>query len=585
MNKKIIATLSALMFGFGLFAQTSYVVEYDKKEDAYSYVEIVYTDGKKVETPLKKMPKLNVGDVVTVRVKNYNPFLYHVEIRQKAKYEKTGSTNSSSSMLTLLGGGLTNFSMFTSALSGLSTTRSEAALAANEAELDNYIAEATIISDYMSKYQTNYKTFASYVKDMQSEGLTKTEADNIAKKLRASYSAYKDPSDYINEAYPRAKMHYNKAGVIDNKVKSDVQNFDYEFEKFRKVVDDPMNSYTKKGMEDLIVALETAKFEMVRTFEVVEPEASADAMMAVDGTDLLTGMIYEIKFYDLQEVRKMSNANAESEALNYVKYYYEDRFWDPQGNLVDAVCAGCEPVLRAEGLYRGNVPRNFDNIVEEDDLGDKMIGKWIHYSRDGEVERVDLAPELTEKRPAVSSSANTENSDPQAPPMDLSNAVTTTKKFEAPMAGAIKMNMSTGMYGISSFSGRKQFICTTNEFGDSATVTSQEANNLKICIGSNVVIDFPGNKAITPSVVLGAAVDFWDEQELHFVTGGGIKFKKFPFIGINGGVAFTRVNQLVPTIREGIPVSTAIGIDSSTPESFTQKKYVPGYYFGLSLHF
>jgi hypothetical protein len=351
------------------------------------------------------------------------------------------------------------------------------------------------------------------------------------------------------------------------------------------MVDDPTNSYTKKGMEDLIVALETAKFEMARTFEVVEPDVSAESTVPVEGQHLLSGMIYEIKFYDLQEVRKMSQVTAESEALNYVKYYYEDRFWDPQGNLVDHVCAGCEPVLQAEGLYRGNVPRNFENIVEEDDLGDKMIGKWIYYNRDGEVERVDLAPELTEKRPATASAVSDESGGQQGASLDLTNAVTTTKKFEAPMAGAIKMNMSTGMYGISSFSGRKQFICTTNDFGDSATVTSQDVNNLKICIGSNVVIDFPGNKLITPSVVLGAAVDFWDEQDIHFVTGGGIKFKKFPFIGINGGVAFTRVNQLVPTIREGVPVSTTIGIDASTPETFLQKKYVPGYYFGISLHF
>jgi len=105
----------------------------------------------------------------------------------------------------------------------------------------------------------------------------------------------------------------------------------------------------------------------------------------------------------------------------------------------------------------------------------------------------------------------------------------------------------------------------------------------RICIGSQMVFDFQGNKLITPSLNLGAAVDFWDERDIHFLIGGGMKFKQFPYLSLSAGLAFTRVNVLNKSLQVGQSYDNSNS--SIDPSTLQTKKYVPGYFMGLNISF
>jgi hypothetical protein len=97
-----------------------------------------------------------------------------------------------------------------------------------------------------------------------------------------------------------------------------------------------------------------------------------------------------------------------------------------------------------------------------------------------------------------------------------------------------------------------------------------------------MAFDFAGNKLITPTLNLGAAVDFWDDRDIHFLVGGGLKFKKFPFMSLTAGVAFTQVNVL----NKSLQVGQAYDYSNSSiePSNIQTKKYVPGYFVGLNIN-
>jgi hypothetical protein len=98
-----------------------------------------------------------------------------------------------------------------------------------------------------------------------------------------------------------------------------------------------------------------------------------------------------------------------------------------------------------------------------------------------------------------------------------------------------------------------------------------------------MAFDFAGNNVITPTLNLGAAVDFWDDRGIHFLVGGGLKFKKFSFISLSVGVAFTQLNVLNKSLQVGQAYDN-FNI-SLEPTNIQTKKYVPGYFVGLNINF
>ena len=78
---------------------------------------------------------------------------------------------------------------------------------------------------------------------------------------------------------------------------------------------------------------------------------------------------------------------------------------------------------------------------------------------------------------------------------------------------------------------------------------------------------------------LGAAIDLWDDRDIHFLAGMGIKFKSFPLLSLTGGISFTRMNQLNDDYEVGGSYEY-LGF-----EELSRKSYGLGYYIGLNVNF
>jgi hypothetical protein len=583
--KKVVLLVGVIFLTSNLFSQVSYRVEYDKPSDKFTYKKIEYwANGEKKETNLKgKLPKLNQGDNVVIEVTNYNPFLYHVVIEDKPMIVQTGKKSNAFGFLSMFTGGLGPISAFMSSFSpnqgSSSSDGTRGSSAKNQSELELYNSETKVVSGLIQDYRDKYSFYQQTLAGLEKEDL-KSEVESIVTKLKEVYKNYYDPSDKIALLSSSSKLHFFKAGVSDNKMIENAKSFDYQLTKFKELLADPSNTYTKVGIQEWINKLESAEFSIKKSHMISSEYKTFTIGSSEDDMEqeALVGMNYKIKFYRLKDIKELITSDAPDSESKYVKYYFSDKFWNPEGKIVDTLCENCTPVLRAEGLYIGSAPRNLESIFdnyENKELKNDAYGKWTFYNEKGELSYILIGPE-TEANGSNNKGAKLEIDEGK-----LSSMYSVVKSVEIPVKGAIIMNWSTGMYSVGSFKPRVNYFTTTNSTDDTITVQQGTLARSKICIGSQMAFDFTGNKLITPTLNLGAAVDFWDDRDIHFLVGGGLKFKKFPFMSLTAGIAFTQVNVLDKTLQVGQSYP-----NSSLVTSIIQtKKYVPGYFMGLNINF
>jgi hypothetical protein len=580
--KKIVLLVGVVFFTANIFSQVSYRVEYDKPSDKFTYKKIVFeSNGEKKEIDLKgKLPKLNQGDNVIVEVTNYNPFLYYVTIEEEEMIVSTGKKSNAFGLLSLMSGGIAPITSFVSNLSSIQTdlsNRGAEPLATNESELELYSIETKTVTGLIQDYQKKYESYQRILSQIESENLQQ-EIKSIVGKLEEVYRNYYNPTDKIEMLSSSSKFHFNKAGILDNKLKETANTFDYQLNKFKELLANPSNTYTRKGIEEWITKLKNAEFSSKKSFTVSSTESKLFTVANAEEDELkqeaLVGIKYKIKFYRLKDLKEIINSEDTEFSPNYVRYYYENKYWNSKGQIVDTLCEDCAPVLKAEGLYRDQAPRYFEKIFDDEEkmiLSDAAIGKWIFYSPDGKISRIILEPESEPIRKIKKSEINKE---------DLSQVFSVVKTVDIPVKKGIIMNWATGLYSLGSFKERNSYFSKINSTMDSVTIGQTGLTRSRICIGSQMVFDFQGNKLITPSLNLGAAVDFWDERDIHFLVGGGMKFKQFPYLSLSAGLAFTRVNVLNKPLQVGQTYDVLkINGDIQT------KKYLPGYFVGLNISF
>ena len=580
-------SLSIFIISFS-FAQTSYLIEYDKPSDKFTY-KVKTLDGKKqLEKTIKNLPKLKEGDVVTVHVKNYNPFLHYVDITRSELIEESNASAENSgamSMLNMITGGLNPISSFLGTLSdveGMFARGGDDAMTAetvleisefsNEREFEIYTSQQSLMSILINAYYSSFDEYNQIKEKIYEENLYKNVDVVISELEKKVLRKFNNPVNQINELHSSAKLHALKSGIKDRELRESVRKFDKEINDFKKIAEDPNNDFTKESISSLIEALKNTSFETKQSFEVSSDETRS---FTIDEGSVLTGMVYQINFYDIKEVRNRTRNNVEVNPLNYVSYYYLDRFWNTDGEIIDTPCENCIPVLRAEGLYDGDAPRYFEDFYDNDAarLPEQASGKWVFYDRDGKMSRIDMEPHVRSNTP----SQRIDEDDYSW--FDMEETITEKRNVTVPVKGAVIMNWSTGIYGVSSFQGRNDYDASYNETFDTLTVNATAQDNFRMCFGSQMVFDFTGNKIFSPSFNLGAAIDLWNDRDIHFLAGMGIKFKSFPLLSLTGGISFPRMNQLNEDYEIGQSYEY-MGF-----EELSRKSYGLGYYFGLNINF
>ena len=577
---QFISIVFLLFVSSSIQAQNSYLIEYDKKTDEFSYFKTGMANAKKPKKPMNRLPKLVTGDVVTVTVKNYNPFLYYVDISESEVIEESSQSADGSgamSMLNMITGGLNPISSFLGTISdveGMFSNRSAedpAMVVTNEDRFKEYTKYMEAIKSLIGSYNKNYNQYQEVKASLYDENLY-DNWEGVLDSLKHCSKKYKNPSAQVKELFTKAKKCALMSGLKGHKIREKVRCDEETVNNFKKLVEDPNNDYALDNMSEWIVALRNAKFVTSKSFDIDNEDAER---FTIDEGSVLTGMVYEVNFYDIGEINRATRNTQEPSNLNYISYYYMDRFWNEEGELVDQPCATCVPVIRAEGLYEGPAPRYFEDFYNdmEGRLPESASGKWLFYDRDGELSKMDFEPQVR------SNTTTRRFDDDDYSWFDMEETITERRNVTAPVQGSVVMSWSTGIYGVSSFQGRNEYTAMYNETFDTITVGATSLSNFRMCFGSQMVFDFSGNKFLAPSFNLGAAIDLWDDRDIHFLAGLGLKFKSFPLLSITGGISFTRMNQLNDTYVVGE------SYEFSGLEELSRKSYGLGYYVGLNINF
>jgi hypothetical protein len=564
--RKILLVI-AMISAFYSQSQQHYMIKYDKAHNSYNYHHIVKSTSTLSDTlDLKKLPKLNPGDAVEVVVFNYNPFLYAVDVEREDIVIEERSNN----VLSVLGMMVTGLEPISGLLGNLSSSvnmfRDDSDIS-NPEEFDQYTAHVKKIEQLIANYNINVDFFSAVLEQLKSEDLHENK-DATIKKLEKVLIDYHNPIEELNELVFEMNKAFYKAGITGNKYQKTKASLDISLDEFRKRLIWPDNLYTPEKLKDLIVNLRKTNFTTTKFFTFGEEIKTKST--SFKNNSGISEIRFTISFMHLADI--YSSMKTDEEAYTYAKYYYNDAFYNAKGEIQEEPCVSCHPVLRAEGLFRGTPPRYFDDLLQEDGkMDDAVAGKWLFYSKEGDLEKIDSDP-LVSRQSSFEKSLVLKN--------DLENIPAIKMVVNAPVSGGTKMTWTTGVYAIGAFGGRFEYESLLNSSSDSITISSSGLPNNRFSIGSQMAFDVYKGEVVIPSLNLGAAVDLWNDRDVHFLVGGGLKFTRFEYLSLSCGIAFTRVNHLNDEyeVNRTYDAATAFG-------GIYSKKYRPGYYFGININF
>jgi hypothetical protein len=613
-----ISLIIGIAFHVVLFnAQRTFILKYnveDKKYDLYKEPE-----DKSSDPQLVKKTKFKEGDVVRVKVENYNPFKYKVIIKQK---EIRQQLNAESSLIdgaveilgksSVLGSFLTDNGLPIGSSRGFG---SKSRGTEESAKYDEYLfgkpEGLTAYNTLKSQFQKDYKSYfqmvnssETLIEQMRDAKLTSKDAFVNLKldlmKLKDSLASFSfqqllTEGQLAQNAFREAKFTYDYK-LAKDKVSKATAKFeeetlseaykhhvtDYQMTMMQyqalKEINDPSKRLTVEKINELLASINNAEFCTEKVYVI---HTDSDQSLKSSGGDegVLSALDFEVEIYDLQKFETI--LNKEDEVRLFVRLPHASKYVNGYGEIVDEPCENCEPLTRAEGMISGEDIPSIEDI--EDNDCSSCIGKWTLYNDEGKIERI-----ITPPRISVISGTPTELQQKVelAEGETIETALVMKKSLEMPVAGAIGLNWTTGLFAISPFGGRREFNFRNNSAGDSTIVSATNLSPLNFSLGTLMSVEFLSTRAIIPAINLGVSVDISQEQNINYLLGFSIKPKKFQLLSFAAGISYSKVNALNNNLKVGETYLTEdFNAITDFEDNFSKLIYRPGVYFGLGLNF
>jgi HPt (histidine-containing phosphotransfer) domain-containing protein len=599
-------------------AQRTFLLKYnveDKKYDLYKE-----SEAKSSDFQLVKKTKFKEGDVVRVKVENYNPFKYKVIIKQKEIRQKL---NTESSLIdraveilgksSVLGSFLTDNGLPLGSSRGFGP---KSRGAEGSESCDQYLfAKPEGLSAYnslKSQFQKDYKAYfqmvnstENLIEQMRDAKLTSKEAFVNVKldlmKLKDSLASFSfqqllTEGQLAQNAFKEAKFTFDYKRAKDNVSKADANIkeetineaykhhvSDYQMTTMQyqelKEINDPSKRLTVDKINDLLASINKAEFCTEKVY-VIHTDSDQSLRSSEGNEGVLSALDFEVEIYDIQKFETI--LNKEDDVRLFVRLPHASKYVNGYGEIVDEPCENCEPLVRAEGMISGEDIPSIEDI-ENNECDQCRNFKWTLYNKEGKIERI-IAP----AQYSVISGTPTElqHKVELAEGETLETALVMKKSLEMPVAGAVGLNWTTGLFAISPFGGRREFNFRTNVTGDSTIVSATNLSPLNLSLGTLMSIEFLSTRAIIPAINLGVSVDISTEQNINYLLGFSIKPKKFQLLSFAAGISYSKVNALNNDLKVGETYSTE-DFNSITDfeDNFSKMIYRPGVYFGLGLNF
>jgi hypothetical protein len=590
----LVSILTVFFFSVA-YTQKSYKLTYDKLNDNWSMYENKFSKGKYILTPLKNKPKLNENDLVEIELINYNPFLYYVTFEQNDKIITKGKSSGATGIINLLSGGLSVLSGI-EITEGIFASRGAEVNSANVSDMNEFKAyqkDASIIVSNLNNFNSNLTEYQEILKLLEREDIT-TIKTNVIEKLNYCKKTYSNPEPLINELYPVTKYHFLKAGVKDNTIVKQFEEIETKVIELKEKIEIINNQYSKDKIQDLIHQIENQKYSLSYKFTVnqnQELQITDDELSSLSKNEIVISKKFVINFYNRNDLKM--NSTEQSTDDYFIRFYHPNKYWNSEGQIVSSYCDNCKPVVAAEGVWKSNynelIPRNLYSTRDNDynskppedwkekyPLKNNALYDWFFYDTNGVVEHVSIGPNIKKDesnywKNELQKKYSTEDLEAIAPEKKL---------IEIPLKDGVDVKWTSGFYVLNSFNNRYKYSLLTNFTSDSIKLSQSIDNKPLYCIGSQIEMQFYGNNYLTPSINLGAAMDVWKDRDVHLIFGGGLKLKKFPYLGLSSGISFIRTktrNDI--NFPEGFILN-----EMQTIDNFIEKKYKFGYYFGITVN-
>jgi hypothetical protein len=609
MKLQVFTLLICLFISMVGFSQRNFKLTYDYKADKYDlFQEKKNLNRKTKEVNTKYITatdiKLKEGDIVKVEVINYNPLKYKVSIEQKQiKYKPIMEPQ-------VLGSVMSVFNQKTSILNFLGpegvnipqTGRDEEDKIIHFAE--DYEKEeeyAVLLSDFNQHYKTVNEQLSIYnatIKDdLAKESLDKINVINTINTIRTELKAL-SVNELIAEGkkaqdlYKSAQVYKTNDDFIKkNKLTEDTEkeplleqysDFNQSFQELGKIIGDlealqanPNSRIDDEKLINLINTLENLEYVTEKTFVV--HTNSNNNLRSTDPEGILTDLNFEVVVYDLQKVRDLSTEE-EEEFTQYVKYPNDSLFIGVDGEITNKPCLSCESVLLAEGVVRGKEIPSIEEVMSG--TCSSCLGKWIFYNEKGEISKIKSQPKstvLTGKDENRTRTIKIDN------PEQFETAVKVKKSLQMPVAGAVAMNWTTGVFGVAPFGGRMSYEQKSQN--DSVQVIGTKLSPFALSLGTLMSIDFLSNRKIIPSINVGVAVDVLKTTNLNYLAGFSIRPKALPMLSFSGGLSYSLSSVLNDNISENTKYSFSDYQGLLNNQDFKKESYRFGYFLGMCVSF
>lgn len=602
-------TLSICLFVSMIgFSQRNFKLTYDYKADKYDLFQEKKSLNRKTKEVIStyipaKGTKLKEGDIIKVEVINFNPLKYKVLIEQKQiKYKPLMEPQ-------VLGSVMSVFNQKTSIMNFLGpdglnipqTGRDEDDKVIHFAEDFQKEEEyAVVLSDFNKHYKTVNEQLGIYngiIKDdLSKEFINKNELIKNIETIRTQLKAI-TVNELIAEGrkaqnlYKRAQVYKTNDDFIKkNKLTESTEKetllekyseFNQSFQELGKIIGDlealqanPNTRIDDEKLMNLINTLENLEYVTENTFVV--HTNSNNNLRSTDPEGILTDLNFEVVVYDLQKVRDLSTE--EEEFTQYVKYPNDSLFIGVDGEITNNPCLSCESVLLAEGVVRGKEIPSIEEVMSG--TCSTCIGKWIFYNEKGEIRKIKSQPKVTILTGKDENSKRTIKIDN---PDQFETAVKVKKSLQMPVAGAVAMNWTTGVFGVSPFGGRRSF--EEKYENDSVQVIGTKLSPFALSLGTLMSIDFLSNRKIIPSINVGVAVDVLKTTNLNYLAGFSIRPKALPMLSISGGLSYSLTSVLNENIKENTNYSLSEYQNLKNSQDFKKEVYRFGYFVGMCVNF
>ena len=139
-------------------------------------------------------------------------------------------------------------------------------------------------------------------------------------------------------------------------------------------------------------------------------------------------------------------------------------------------------------------------------------------------------------------------------------------------------------YRINSVSGDNDNVMPSP---DSLNIMQSSIKGMQLSLGTQLCFDINKEKSLfIPSICLGFAISGLNQDQedwnINFLLGSAISLKKFPYVSLNTGISFTQTKQLKSQYKANQTFEIAPDFEPDE-NTFFNKVYLPGFYFGLSI--